>query len=185
MALFLLSTFLNFILFISFGFFFTKLFKIESTLVEKLLLGLVLSNTFTSTLSLFGPLNFVSLSFCLIISLIFLITLKADLYFYGEKLLNRRNLLFLFFPFYSFIIAFQAPENYDTGLYHIQSIKWIEEYGVTPGLANLHGRFGFNSNLFTIIAQTSLFDLFGQEIFSTNFAVFVILQYYFINIKLF
>ena len=182
MAIFLLSTFLNFVFFISFGFFFTKLFKVESTLVEKLLLGLVLVNTFTTSLSLFIPLNHVSLSIILILSLYFLITLKNELLPFKAKFLKKENLFFLFFPIYSFIISFQAPENYDSGLYHIQSIKWIEEYGVTPGLANLHGRFGFNSNLFTIIAQTSLFDLFGQEIFSTNFAVFVILQYYFMNI---
>jgi len=36
--------------------------------------------------------------------------------------------------------------NYDTGLYHNQFIKWINTFPVIPGLANLHGRFGFNSH---------------------------------------
>ena len=30
--------------------------------------------------------------------------------------------------------------HYDTGLYHAQSIRWIEEYGVVKGLGNLHCR---------------------------------------------
>ena len=28
--------------------------------------------------------------------------------------------------------------HFDSGLYHAQAIRWIEEYGVVPGLANLH-----------------------------------------------
>ena len=37
----------------------------------------------------------------------------------------------------------------DTESYHIQMIKWIQEYGTVPGLANLHERYGFNSSWFT------------------------------------
>ena len=42
--------------------------------------------------------------------------------------------------------------HFDTGLYHAQSIRWIEEYGVVPGLANLHSRFGYNSAAFALCA---------------------------------
>ncbi|MDO4294028.1 MAG: hypothetical protein Q4C65_12480 [Eubacteriales bacterium] len=42
--------------------------------------------------------------------------------------------------------------HYDTGLYHAQAIRWIEEYGVVPGLANLHSRFGYNSAAFALCA---------------------------------
>ena len=40
----------------------------------------------------------------------------------------------------------------DTQSYHIQMIKWIQEYGSVPGIANLHLRFGFNSSWFVICA---------------------------------
>lgn len=40
----------------------------------------------------------------------------------------------------------------DTDSYHIQMIKWIQEYGTVPGIANLHLRFGFNSSWFVAIA---------------------------------
>ncbi len=42
--------------------------------------------------------------------------------------------------------------NFDTDLYHIQTIKWIADGPVQLGLANLHGRFGFNSLWFIAAA---------------------------------
>lgn len=48
------------------------------------------------------------------------------------------------------------PTMEDTDLYHIQSIKWIHEWGTVPGLANLYLRFGFYSNWFHAI---SFFDV--------------------------
>lgn len=43
----------------------------------------------------------------------------------------------------------------DTDSYHVQMIKWVQEYGTVPGLANLHGRFGFNSSWFIAIGMLS------------------------------
>ncbi|MBI4644168.1 MAG: hypothetical protein HY743_10715, partial [Deltaproteobacteria bacterium] len=49
-----------------------------------------------------------------------------------------------------FILAKSAAPTwtYDTGLYHAQAIRWIEEYPVIPGLGNLHSRLAFNSAWF-------------------------------------
>lgn len=44
----------------------------------------------------------------------------------------------------------------DTESYHIQMVKWIQEYGSPKGIANLHSRYGFNSAWFTSIALFSL-----------------------------
>ena len=54
--------------------------------------------------------------------------------------------------------------HYDTGLYHAQAIRWIEEYGVVPGLANLHSRFGYNSASFALSAFFSETWLIGRLI---------------------
>jgi hypothetical protein len=40
----------------------------------------------------------------------------------------------------------------DTGLYGAPSVRWIQTYPVVLGLANLHGRLGFNSSVFLCIA---------------------------------
>lgn len=51
----------------------------------------------------------------------------------------------------------------DTDSYHIQMIKWIQEYGTVPGIANLHERFGFNSSWFS---SSALFLFAGKNTLS-------------------
>lgn len=53
--------------------------------------------------------------------------------------------------------------HYDTSLYHAQSIRWIEEYGVVPGLGNLHSRLAYNSAAFCLSALYSMAFLGGQS----------------------
>ena len=43
----------------------------------------------------------------------------------------------------------------DSDSYHIQMVKWIQQYGSVPGIANLHLRFGLNSAWFTSIGLFS------------------------------
>ncbi len=42
-------------------------------------------------------------------------------------------------------LAARSPLHGDTGLYHQQAVIWMSESALPYGLANLHGRFGFNS----------------------------------------
>lgn len=51
----------------------------------------------------------------------------------------------------------------DTSLYHIQAIKWIENYGVVPGLGNLHNRFAYNSAFMCLQALFSFSWLLGLK----------------------
>ncbi len=53
--------------------------------------------------------------------------------------------------------------HYDTGLYHAQSIRWIEEFGVVAGLGNLHSRLAYNSASFCLSALYSFAYLGGQS----------------------
>lgn len=53
--------------------------------------------------------------------------------------------------------------HYDTGLYHAQSIRWLEEYGVVRGLGNLHCRLAYNSSSFALSALYSMSFLGGQS----------------------
>lgn len=53
--------------------------------------------------------------------------------------------------------------HYDSDLYHAQSIRWIEEYGVVPGLGNLHERFAYNSSFFALSALFSMKFLCGTS----------------------
>lgn len=53
--------------------------------------------------------------------------------------------------------------HYDTGLYHAQSIRWIEEYGLVAGLGNLHSRLAYNSASFCLSALYSMAFLGGRS----------------------
>ncbi|MCL4502850.1 MAG: hypothetical protein M1438_13540 [Deltaproteobacteria bacterium] len=60
-------------------------------------------------------------------------------------------ILFLLLPFLS-RSALEPITNYDSGLYHLPTIKWICSYPIIPGLGNLHGRLAFNSSYFLYVA---------------------------------
>jgi hypothetical protein len=53
------------------------------------------------------------------------------------------------------VVALRAAtpcKFFDTGLYGAETVRWVSTYHVVPGLANLEGRFGFNSSVFLFLA---------------------------------
>jgi len=56
----------------------------------------------------------------------------------------------------------QSPGHYDSGLYHFAAIKWSTSYPIVRGLANLHGRLGFNSSLFPFVAAVDAYPYFNH-----------------------
>lgn len=179
----LLSSLLTVFLLTTFGVFISRYSTIQFSIFEKLLLGLVTCNTLTTYLSLFFPINAYILLVFIFTGLILLVITRKDLRAHISTGYRKRHILFAALPFIlvSFTLALSFPDSYDAGLYHIQSIKWIAEYPVVPGLANLHGRFGFNPNIFTFFTLTSIPDLFNHETFAINLTVLSILVVYFIN----
>jgi hypothetical protein len=43
-------------------------------------------------------------------------------------------------------------QPYDAGLYHLQTIRWIQTYPIVPGLGNLHARLAFNSSFLLFLS---------------------------------
>ena len=79
----------------------------------------------------------------------------------------------------------QSPGQYDTGLYHAQAIRWIEEYGVVPGLGNLHMRLAYNSAFMSLQALFSLGWIAGQSLHALNgFFCLAALWYAFSTVRL-
>ncbi|MEO1403099.1 MAG: hypothetical protein AAFV72_17875, partial [Cyanobacteria bacterium J06635_1] len=87
----------------------------------------------------------------------------------------------------SALLIFQSsvgPFNYDTGLYHLQATKWIEQYGVVPGLGNLHTRLAFGSIWFPLAALFSFSEILPQPLHSVNgFLLLLCLLFAFSSIK--
>lgn len=78
----------------------------------------------------------------------------------------------------SSIIAVQLPINYDTGLYHLNSIRWANEHHIIKGIGNLHVRLGLNQLFFLYAASLNFHPFFNDYAFhvanSFLYAVFVV-----------
>lgn len=88
-------------------------------------------------------------------------------------------LIFFAIIFYTCYGVFHS----DTGLYHAQSIRWIEEYGVVRGEGLTQNRFGYNSAFFSVSALYS-FAFIGQSLHGVNgymAALVTIYAYYIIT----
>ncbi len=82
------------------------------------------------------------------------------------------------------LITSSSIRHYDTLLYHAQSIRWIEEYGIVKGLGNLHNRFAYNSSVFCLQALFSMPYIFGQSMHAVNgFCVCLFLIYSIVTLK--
>jgi len=125
-------------------------------------LGLGLITTLAGFLSLFISLSWLAnLAFLLGAAAILVFTRKPlarTFRAYIEQLRSIHPLAWLCFAaIFLFVLAKTAdqPLNYDTGLYHAQAIRWIEEYPVVPGLGNLFRNLAYNSSWFLPSALTS------------------------------
>jgi hypothetical protein len=49
-----------------------------------------------------------------------------------------------------------GPPTYDTGLYHLNAVRWLKTYAIVPGLGNLHGRLAYNNSSFLYDALLDL-----------------------------
>ena len=58
--------------------------------------------------------------------------------------------------------AMLPPNAYDSGLYHLNAVRWINSYPIIPGLGNLHGRLAFNQTFFIYVAALNFYPLFGN-----------------------
>jgi len=121
--------------------------------------GLILLTAFVQIIVLFSPIGYyVKIMLAGILLLSVLAKWKSFLEF-SKRILSEFSSwsglsLFLYFIVWITILLISAGPTMmdDTESYHIQSIKWIQEYGSVPGLVNLHERFGFNSSWFSSVA---------------------------------
>ena len=123
------------------------------------LLGVALLAGLLGIWSIFSKIDAFTVHFFFLLALITLL-ISGKYIFVRLKFVYKQILSLGLFSWLAFIVIFiyalymaaASTPTYDTGLYHAQSIRWIESYPVIPGLANLHDRLGFNSNLFLLAA---------------------------------
>ena len=54
------------------------------------------------------------------------------------------------------------PNNFDSGLYHFASIRWLNEQPLVPGIGNLHWRLALNQGYFGFAALMNLAPFWGK-----------------------
>lgn len=128
-----------------------------------LLTGLISLTIFGEWIALFFPCNFwVTIA---VTALLFLVTARKwsshqPFFSYCLQKIKTTTVphIFLLTAIGLLILIINAGPTLmdDTESYHIQMVKWIQEYGSPKGIANLHSRYGFNSAWFTSIALFSI-----------------------------
>lgn len=123
--------------------------------------------------SLFGPVGFMAnVVLCIVCVVIVWCTKDTLSKMFREvweairtnQLGERGKMLCILFLFLLFAYgASRGIIHYDTGLYHAQSIRWLEEYGAVKGLGNLHCRLAYNSSSFALSALYSMAFLGKQS----------------------
>ena len=146
MILILLSWILFFFVFLSYGYTFSKVVKIQPTdLTITVLLGIIIQTILLTSCSFFYKIGTVVFAINLILSaLLFylgrneLITLLKNTYSTFYKFSTYTKLVMLLLLIIALKTSSDLPFLIDNESYYIQSIKWINEYGLVKGLANLH-----------------------------------------------
>jgi hypothetical protein len=73
------------------------------------------------------------------------------------------------------ILVASGPIGYhDTGMYHAQAVKWINEYGTVAGLGNLHYRLAFYSSWFYFSAFFDVLAFDGKTSHVVNLVPFTL-----------
>jgi len=129
------------------------------------ILGMTVLSTFINIYSLFGPINHSVVFFIATFAFVALYYTKnsciADLRKIKKYIVECRSTVRVFFLILvAFIITvgIYPPINGDTGVYHAQAIRWLQELGTVIGLGNLQVQFSQNHSWF-----------FLQSIFTYSF----------------
>ena len=138
--------------------------------VLRLLIGFMLTNVYAEIWSIFSPVNMWAVYILVFITLVIAYMCKQDM---AETVNISKAPKPAVIASVAVIILMaygssRGYMHYDTTLYHASAIRWIEEYGVVPGLANLQSRYGYNSAEFAHNALYSFKWYTGRSLHCTT-----------------
>ncbi|MCI8528514.1 MAG: hypothetical protein HFH82_05060 [Lachnospiraceae bacterium] len=154
-----------------------------------LVFGLCILTVYAQVFSLFLPVSLAATILLGGICLVIVIAFRKALFETWKLCLKRRYIFWKICGVAALVLITgllltRGPGHYDTDLYHAQSIRWIEEYGVAPGIGNLHNRLAYNSSFFCLQALFSFHFIEGQSMYSVNgFIAVLMLSYALLSMK--
>ena len=156
--------------------------NVDITPEFSIILGIGVLAIYAETFSLFSGVGLLANLLMLVVDIFVIAKWREVLVNRIKNLISeKRNvwyvIIIIFFVYISMTYMFEVV-TYDTGLYHSQAVQWIEEYGVVPGLGNLHHRFAYNSAIMCLQALFSMKFLFGQQMHCVNGFMFILFTSY-------
>lgn len=129
--------------------------RLGDRIIVSVWVGLIINAVLMLLLSLFLPLShwFVIVVEAVVITVAILIPgVREEISSLLKALTIKDG--FIVFVILTIVAAYMSQPIIciDTGFYHLQSIKWLSQYGVVPGLALLHHRLGYVSAWFAMAA---------------------------------
>jgi hypothetical protein len=128
----------------------------QPSLPEFILPGLFVAVAFAEAWSLFGGLlPWANPAFVVATTILAALRRKAFMKTLRGSLQHTRWINFILLVPLLLVVAMNSLTNgfcYDTLLYHLAGVRWFAEFGSVPGLADLHGRLGFNTALHPLAA---------------------------------
>lgn len=137
-----------------------------------LMAGLVAVTVYAEVFSLFYKVGAAANGILLAVCAGVLLLLRRQIWrslgdWWRETSMVKKALLPILFLLWAYFSS-RGYMAYDSDLYHAQSIRWLEEYGVVPGLGNLHERFAYNSAAFAVNALYSMKWLLGRSLHTAS-----------------
>lgn len=142
--------------------------KIVISFTQAIITGIIAATIYAQFFSLFYKVSLLAHVVLLCIAALFFFFYRKDFCIYKsilKKYIFSWNFLYviilsLLFAFFTSRGKFHA----DTMLYHAEAIRWVEEFGVVKGLANLQQHFGYNSSYFSLVALFSMKFITGTSL---------------------
>ena len=127
-------------------------------------LGWAITLFLLQTLNLFFPINlFSSIPFLLLGTILAIVFFENEIRKQKAFTFSRIYLVLLVLTtIWIAVLSMSSPTIFDDGLYHFNSIRWLNEYPIVLGLGNLHSRLAFNQSFFAYAAYLNLYPLFNH-----------------------
>lgn len=149
----------------------THFFKVKADyyISSKILIGFVGVSASIEIIQLAFPIDWkitLFISFVGFVSLMYFesINIRKD-YEVFCKLFKRHYLLastIAALIIYWVFRTIKISTNYDTAAYHIQVIRWLNEFAIVPGLGNVHTHLAYNQSYFGFLALLKAFPYFDK-----------------------
>jgi hypothetical protein len=151
--------------------------KNESTIttndcIRAFWIGLVISISFLQIWHLFFPINLTAFFIHCFVATSGFILRRRYISGFIRKLTWRKVLPTLGAGlFLALLVSFFSIDgnlHFDHGLYHLQTVLWLENYAIVPGLGNVHHRLAFNNSSFLYVALLNKGFFSGYAYYISN-----------------